>query len=49
MMDKLLFLIAGGAAEWRIRLAARAVLGKVILQVPTGPFSVYLCELRETI
>ena len=45
-VDHLLFLMDGNAAAWRIQLAARAVLAKVIMSQPAGQ-SVQLIELRD--
>src|SRR6266436_5860085 len=52
-VNLLLYLLAHrprtASVEWRIDLAARAVLAKIILQVPAGEFSAQLNALRESI
>ena len=48
-VDHLLFLMDNGAAAWRIRLAARAVLAKVILAQPTGEMSLRLNDIRNSL
>lgn len=52
-MNLLLFLLAANprtpAVQWRINNAARAVLAKLILQVPAGEFSAQLNALRDSI
>jgi len=49
-MAKLCFLLDGRAAPWRCRLAASAVLARVISRhVPPGELSLRLIALRETL
>jgi hypothetical protein len=48
-VDHLLFLMENGAAAWRVRLSARAVLAKVILSQPIDARCLQLIELREAL
>ena len=49
-VDHLLFLMHNGAVVWRIQLAARAVLAKVIMGLEeNNPISHELIALRETL
>jgi hypothetical protein len=48
-MEKLLFLIAGNAEQWRIQQAARAVLVKILLSLPVDEDSHHLLGLIESI
>ena len=48
-MSKLLYLIEGRAQQWRISLAASAVLAKVILQQDKDSTTYDLCSLRESV
>jgi|GEM_PF-6915139 len=44
-MSKLLYLIDGGAPQWRINLTARCVVMKVVLMLPVCDLSKRLLEL----
>ena len=48
-MKKLMFLLNGSAAEFRIHSAARVVLAKVIMTLPVDENSRHLIALRDTI
>jgi len=48
-VNKLLYLIEGRASQWRIALAASAVLAKVILYQPKDSRTYDLCSLRESV
>jgi len=45
----LLFLIDGRAASWRIRLASKALMAKLILSCSPGSDSLLLIKLRDSI
>jgi len=45
----LLYLVDGGAESWRVSLAARALLAKVILKLPCDETSLRLIALRDSI
>jgi hypothetical protein len=45
----LLWLLENNAAPWRVRLAARAVLAKVLLHIPAGETSLNIIGLRESL
>lgn len=49
MMEKLLYLIEGGAEQWRIDLAASALLAKIILKLHQNADSIALCRLRDSL
>ena len=44
-MSKLLYLIDGGAPQWRIDLMARCVVMKILLMLPVGDLSKRLLDL----
>jgi len=45
----LLWLHEHGAVRWRVNLAARSVLAKIILSLPIGEMSLRIIALRDTL